>query len=150
MYTLHTNNTLGPIYKDALAIRKEVFIKEQQVPPEREIDADEKQAIHFVLYDKQDTPVATVRLLAADANTIKVQRMAVIKDARKNGYGKVIMQEMENYIKKTDYQKITLGAQISARDFYHHLGYQEEGEIFWDAGIQHIIMTKFIHKKTMP
>jgi len=145
MYTLHTNNTLSPIYKDALAIRKEVFIKEQQVPPKREIDTDEEQAIHFVLYDTQDTPVATVRFLDAGDSTVKVQRMAVAKSARKNGYGKIIMQEMENYIKKTNYQKITLGAQISARDFYHHLGYQEEGEIFWDAGIQHITMVKFVH-----
>lgn len=145
MYTLHTNDTLSLVYKDALDIRKQVFIIEQQVPSEREIDTDEKQAVHFVLYNEQQIPVATVRLLASNDNTMKVQRMAVIKDARRKGYGKILIREIESYVKETKYQKISLGAQVSARDFYRHLGYQEKGDFFWDAGIKHITMTKFIY-----
>lgn len=144
LYTTHTNDILSDTYSDALAIRKQVFIEEQQVPPEREIDTDEQQAIHFVLYDEANTPLATVRLLATDYNTIKVQRVAVAKDARKKGYGKVMMAEAESYAQKQGYQKMVLGAQITARNFYQNLGYQEEGDYFLDAGIQHITMTKTI------
>ncbi|GAA3024054.1 GNAT family N-acetyltransferase [Tetragenococcus solitarius] len=144
MYTRHTNNTLNKIYSDALAIRKQVFIEEQQVPRKREIDADEPHAIHFVLYTEQKEAVATVRLLAAKQNTIKLQRMAVVKQARKKGYGKIIMKEAESYAKNNGYHKIILGAQITARNFYHNLGYQEEGDFFLDAGIQHITMMKKI------
>jgi len=142
MRVIHTKDTQSSSYADALAIRKEVFIKEQQVPVEREIDENEQQAIHFVLYNDQNEPLATVRLLPSDNNTIKVQRMAVVKKARKHHYGKVIMQEAENYASNHDYQKMTLGAQISAQNFYRNLGYQEEGDIFWDAGMEHITMTK--------
>lgn len=144
MHTTYTNDTLSKIYSDALAIRKQVFIEEQQVPPEREIDVYEHQTTHFVLYNDQNEPVATVRLLSSDHNSIKVQRMAVIKQARKKGYGKMIMKEAESYAKECGYHEITLGAQITARNFYHDLGYQEEGDFFLDAGIQHITMTKKI------
>ncbi|MDN6639507.1 MAG: GNAT family N-acetyltransferase [Tetragenococcus sp.] len=144
MYTTHTTDTQRLIYSDALALRKQVFIEEQQVPPEREVDTDEQKAIHFVLYDETNTPLATVRLLPTNYYTIKVQRMAVAKHVRKKGYGKVIMDEAETYAKKRGFQKMALGAQITARQFYHHLGYQEEGDYFLDAGIQHITMVKNI------
>ncbi|GBD60361.1 putative acetyltransferase [Tetragenococcus halophilus subsp. halophilus] len=142
MHVIYTKDTQSNTYVNALAIRKEVFIKEQGVPVEREIDENEQQAIHFVLYNEQNEPLATVRLLPSGNNIVKVQRMAVVRQARGHHYGKVIMQEAENYASNHDYQQMTLGAQISARNFYRNLGYQEEGDIFLDAGIEHITMTK--------
>ena len=142
MHVIYTKDTQSNTYVNALAIRKEVFIKEQGVPVEREIDENEQQAIHFVLYNDQNEPLATVRLLPSGNNIVKVQRMAVVRQARGHHYGKVIMQEAENYASNHDYQKMTLGAQISARNFYQNLGYQEEGDFFLDAGIEHITMTK--------
>ena len=142
MYITHTKDTQSSTYADALAIRKEVFIKEQEVPIAREIDENEQQAIHFVLYNDQKEPLATVRLLPSGHHTVKVQRMAVVKQARNHHYGKIIMQEAENYANNHGYQKMTLGAQISARNFYQNLGYQEEGDIFLDVGIKHVTMIK--------
>jgi len=79
MHVIYTKDTQSNTYVNALAIRKEVFIKEQGVPVEREIDENEQQAIHFVLYNDQNEPLATVRLLPSGNNIVKVQRMAVEK-----------------------------------------------------------------------
>ncbi len=144
MLITHTKDTMSNIYLDALKIRNEVFVKEQNVPLELEIDQNEAQTIHFVLYEEVKVPLATVRLLPLDEKKIKVQRMAVLKEHRQKGLGKILMQAAENFAQEHGYQKIILGAQLTAADFYEAIGYQPEGEIFLDAGIEHVTMTKEI------
>lgn len=143
MKVKYTQDITDPVYQDALAIRKNVFINEQGVALKREVDSDEKNTIHFVLYDETNTPLATVRLLPS-ANQVKVQRMAVLKEERKKGYGRLLMQAIEKYARKSHFDKIALGAQLTAQNFYQKLGYQPEGEVFIDADIKHISMVKDI------
>ncbi len=142
MFVAHTKDTMSDLYLDALKIRNQVFVKEQGVPLDREIDNYEAYTIHFVLYQDTETPMATVRLLPLEDGKIKVQRMAVLKEFRKKGLGKVIMEAAETFANEHDYQQLVLGAQLTARDFYQRLGYQAEGDIFLDAGIEHVTMTK--------
>ncbi|HIY57759.1 MAG TPA: GNAT family N-acetyltransferase [Candidatus Tetragenococcus pullicola] len=143
MQISHTKDTLSQIYLDALAIRNVVFIKEQQVPLEREVDAYEAETIHFVLYmDEGKRPAATVRLLPVDDKKIKVQRMAVLSDFRSMGLGSKVMDAAEEFAKEQGYETIMLGAQLTAKPFYEHLGYSAKGEVFLDAGIKHIEMSK--------
>lgn len=142
MFVAHTKDTMSDLYLDALKIRNQVFVKEQGVPLDREIDNYEAYTIHFVLYQDTETPMATVRLLPLEDGKIKVQRMAVLKEFRKKGLGKVIMEAAETFANDHDYQQLVLGAQLTARDFYQRLGYQTEVEIFLDAGIEHVTMTK--------
>lgn len=142
MFVAHTKDTMSDLYLDALKIRNQVFVKEQGVPLDREIDNYEAYTIHFVLYQDTETPMATVRLLPLEDGKIKVQRMAVLKEFRKKGLGKVIMEAAETFANEHDYQQLVLGAQLTAQDFYQRLGYQAEGDIFLDAGIEHVTMTK--------
>lgn len=141
-----TTDIASPVYHDALAIRETVFIDEQHVPRELEIDDDEARATHLVLY-VDDTPAATLRLLPIGEDTIKLQRMAVRKAYRQRGYGRALIAEAEGIAEANGYQHITLGGQLTARGFYGTFGYTARGEEFMDAGIRHIEMVKTLTRE---
>lgn len=141
MIIVQTKDTMSQIYLDALKIRYQVFVKEQGVQLEREIDKDEAYAVHFVLYEDNEA-LATVRLLPVDETMMKLQRMAVKKEARHRGLGNIIIAEAEKFAKQQGFTTIKLGAQLTAQEFYEKMGYQAYGEVFLDAGIQHIAMKK--------
>lgn len=141
MIIVQTKDTMSQIYLDALKIRYQVFVKEQGVQLEREIDKDEAYAVHFVLYEDNEA-LATVRLLPVDETTMKLQRMAVKKEARHRGLGNIIIAEAEKFAKQQGFTTIKLGAQLTAQEFYEKMGYQAYGEVFLDAGIKHIAMKK--------
>jgi len=130
-------------YKDALAIRNEVFVEEQDVPVELEIDDLEDQTEHIVLY-QNDEPMATARIYNVESKTYKVQRVATLKKHRGQGYGATLMKQIEQRIKALDGSKITLGGQNTALLFYEKLDYQIEGDEFMDAGIPHHTMVKYL------
>jgi len=138
-----TKDTMSQIYLDAVKIRQKVFVEEQQVPPELEIDQYEAACVHFVLYDEENQAQATARLLPnKDKNQATLQRMAVYKEARDKGYGRMVVLAVEEFAKKQGFAKIELHGQLTAQNFYEKLGYTPYGEIFDDAGIDHISMEK--------
>ncbi|WP_159721130.1 GNAT family N-acetyltransferase [Enterococcus sp. CSURQ0835] len=141
MKVLVTKDTMSDIYLAAVKIRQQVFVKEQHVTIEEEIDQNEAYAIHFVLY-LADKPVATVRLLPLNDTELKLQRMAVLKDYRGQNLGATIIREAEKFAREQHFKKIKLDAQLTAQKFYEKLGYQAFGEIFQDARIDHIHMEK--------
>lgn len=141
-----TRDLESKIYQDALDIRYDVFVKEQGVPVDLEIDDLEDKTEHVVLYRKDD-PIATARIYLLDDDVYKVQRVATLKDFRGQGYGKVLMQEIELKIADQAGKKITLGGQNTALAFYEKLGYKIEGNEFMDAGIPHHTMVKKIPSK---
>ena len=143
MNFIWTNDTNSTVYSDALSVRFDVFIDEQKVPKELEVDEFETQALHLVLY-KDNQAIGTARVLDISAQTHKIQRVAVIKEARNKGLGAAIMKEIERYLQTTDAKSLTLGAQVHAVPFYKKLGYTVVGEEFMDAGIPHLTMTKSI------
>lgn len=142
MFVAQTKDTLSEIYLDSLKIRNAVFVKEQGVPLSLEIDQDEANAVHFVLYNEQNEATATLRLLPIDKQTLKLQRMAVPAAYRKKGLGRILIEGAEDFARKQGYQTITLGAQLTAKGFYLSLGYQPEGKEFLDADMPHIKMSK--------
>ncbi|MFC4771178.1 GNAT family N-acetyltransferase [Enterococcus hermanniensis] len=142
MKILITKDTMSEIYLDAVRIRQKVFVQEQGVPSTLEIDENEAYAVHFVLYTEDQKAAATVRLLPLDEETFKLQRMAVLKEYRGLNLGAAIVEEAERFAKQHRFKTIELGAQLSAEKFYQKLGYSAYGEIFQDAGIDHIHMKK--------
>lgn len=136
-----TNTTESIIYKDALAIRYKVFVDEQKVPADLEIDEFEDSSLHLVLYE-ENQPVATARIYELANDTYKVQRVAVLKEHRTSGIGTLLMQEIERKAKTLKAVKLTLGSQNSAIPFYEKLGYEISSDEFMDAGIPHHSMTK--------
>jgi predicted GNAT family N-acyltransferase len=128
--------------EDAYSVRKTVFVEEQAVPLEEEIDAYEDDAEHFIMYD-EDSPIAAGRFRFVDGYG-KVERICVLKVARKTGAGKAMMNAIESYALKKDIHKLKLNAQTHAIPFYAGLGYEVVSEEFMDAGIPHKTMLKEI------
>ncbi|MEI5989397.1 GNAT family N-acetyltransferase [Enterococcus crotali] len=142
MKIVHTKDTMSDIYLDAVKIRRQVFMQEQGVPGEIEIDKYEASCIHFVLYGDSNEAIATCRLLPLDDGLIKLQRMAVQKKFRGNDYGRLIVEGAEQFANEQGYNTVTLGAQITALGFYEKMGYIKEGDMFLDADIEHYKMNK--------
>ena len=139
--TRWTTDTNSTTYKEALKIRFEVFVEEQKVPEDLEIDELEDQSHHLVLYEN-GTPIGTARIFHVGDGLYKMQRVAILKNYRGQGNGGKLVKAIEQQVHHLQGQKITLGAQIHALSFYEKLGYAVEGPEFMDAGIPHREMTK--------
>ena len=121
--------------KDAFEIRRRVFIEEQNVPKELELDEMDRIASHFILYlDK--TPIGTARLFEKD-DIYYIGRMAVLKEYRGRGFGEFIMKKMMDFAKHRKINKIVLHAQNDVVEFYKKFGFVETDNEFWEAGIKH-------------
>lgn len=128
-------------YQDAIKIRKEVFMEEQGFAEEVEMDGLDDRCYHLVAYQDGEA-VATLRLYELVPDDVyKVQRVAVVKKARGQGFGRQIMEEAERFGRDSLIKQLTLAAQNTAISFYEALGYQIEGEEFMEAGVPHHTMT---------
>ncbi|MGT2636341.1 GNAT family N-acetyltransferase [Streptococcus ratti] len=138
-----TRDTLSTTYLDAVKIRNIVFVQGQGVPLAIEVDKDEAHCIHFVLYDDNDKPLATCRLLPnQQKDSVTLQRMAVLDSYQGLSLGRKILQAAEKFAKEQGFKKVTLHAQMGAYNFYAKNGYTPVGERFLEAGIGHIIVEK--------
>ncbi|WLR51627.1 GNAT family N-acetyltransferase [Bacillus tianshenii] len=127
--------------EDAYYVRTEVFVNEQNVPEEEEIDQFEEEADHFVLYDA-DKPVGAGRCRVVD-NMLKVERICVMASHRSKGAGSLIMKACEEVATEKGIKALKLNAQTQAQPFYERLGYEcTSTETFLDAGIPHVTMKK--------
>lgn len=126
--------------EDAFSVRKKVFIEEQKVPAEEELDQYENECTHFVLYNGAQ-PAGAGRFRVVDGYG-KVERICVLKEHRKSGAGRSIMNEIENFALEKGLTKLKLNAQTQAIPFYSGLGYETVSEEFLDAGIPHRTMVK--------
>jgi len=127
--------------EDAFFVRQTVFVKEQNVPVEEEIDEFEKDSIHFVLYDDNKEPVGAGRYRIF-AEYGKVERICILSTNRKGGAGKAVMNKIEEYALSNGAPALKLNAQTHAIPFYSKLGYEVISEEFLDAGIPHRTMIK--------
>ncbi|MCQ4086058.1 GNAT family N-acetyltransferase [Saccharibacillus sp. JS10] len=128
-----------------LAIRREVFIEEQQVPEELEIDEYDVigSATSHVLVTDSEQDMATGRLTKYPDGSAKMQRIAVRSAYRGTGLGRVLVQAMEQAATAIGCQRSVLDSQCHAEGFYRSLGYRTlPGEPFYDAGILHVRMEK--------
>ena len=118
-------------------IRREVFVKEQGVPLENELDSFEEESIHIIGYDKI-MYLLHVRDLDLITTQRKVERVAILKPYRKDGYGKTMMHAIERFAKDKGYNQLVLNAQVQAQGFYEKLGYIQTGPVFIEENIDHI------------
>lgn len=119
----------------AIELRFEVFVIEQGVPLELEIDEYDEKAVHFVMLEG-DEAVATLRLLPC-GNDAKIGRVAVRQGARRRGLGTALLQSGLAHAVSLGFDAIVLDSQLSSMPFYERLGFAAEGDIFDDAGIPH-------------
>ncbi|WP_047982360.1 GNAT family N-acetyltransferase [Ornithinibacillus contaminans] len=126
--------------QQAFQVRTTVFVEEQHVPAEEELDEHDKSAIHFVGFEG-DQPIAASRLRFVESYG-KLERICVLHEFRGKSYGKEIILAMEEVIKENGYTKAKLNAQTHAETFYQKLGYETVSGEFMDAGIPHVTMIK--------
>ena len=133
----------------ALNIRMNVFVLEQGVSKEEEIDEydlkpwDNNKSVHF-LAELAGISVGTARVILPNSDNNQsiplIQRVAVLKKFRGNKYGYIIMDKVHDYLKGQNYKIAELSAQIYVKEFYKKLGYESFGDLYLDAGIKHIAM----------
>lgn len=128
----------------ALKIRRLVFIDEQDVPEDEEIDrfdgvpAVVNDCIHVLAWLDSE-PIATGRLLLDEppSELAHIGRVAVLTEHRGTGVGRALMTALHDEARSLGRLGTTLAAQLHAVLFYERLGYIARGNVFLDAGIDH-------------
>ena len=116
-------------------IRIRVFVREQRVPPEIELDRDDQRAIHFLAI-KAGKGVGTARVVMS-RDGAKIGRMAVLKSHRRRGIGAALLKRAILAAKRLRVRRIYLHAQVAVIGFYARLGFRAVGRVFDEAGIAH-------------
>lgn len=129
----------SPLWQTALALRFEVFVHEQKVPRELEIDAYDRMAHHLLARDEQQNGVGTLRIVV-QGEAGKIGRVAVAAPYRRRGTGLRMMRMALEHCRALGLSSVVLDSQTYIIPFYERLGFVREGEIFMDAGIPHIRM----------
>lgn len=121
------------------AIRRQVFVNEQHVAEDREIDGLDDAAQHFAaMADGQTVGTCRVRLMGSAA---KIERVAVLSDFRSLGIGRVLMKYiLQELGRPGDIQLFKLSSQAQAVPFYERLGFRTRGPEYLEAGIPHYDM----------
>jgi predicted GNAT family N-acyltransferase len=122
------------------ALRHEVFVVEQGVPEELEVDEADKVAAHLAALSDGNV-IGTLRMVR-HGRTVTIGRMAVAASSRKRGIGRELMELAAVTAFRGGAEEIILAAQLTAREFYKRFGYVEEGAVFNDAGIPHVMMRR--------
>ena len=141
MKTIETNWSHDQ--KALVNIRSKVFIEEQHVPAELEIDAQDADAIHFLVMHDNSHFIATARLLRNG----HIGRIAVLKEYRNQGVGTQLLSDILAKAKQLELDHVFLHAQIDAEKFYEKHGFLSHGNIFMDAGIPHIKMIRKLNNE---
>ena len=124
----------------AAPLRTEVFVEEQEIPQDLEWDEHDVTALHALVVNKLGQPVATGRLLQPQPKIAQIGRIAVSKPLRGGSLGRMVMDAFIEAARKRGDHEVILHAQCSAEGFYRRMGFKAHGEVFQDAGIDHIEM----------
>ena len=119
----------------AAPIRFEVFVREQRVPAELEMDAMDAQCLHALAFHGR-VAVGTGRLLP-DGH---IGRMAVLREFRQRGIGGAMLKRLIEAARARGDREVALSAQVHALPFYRAHGFVEEGPRYEEAGIAHQAM----------
>jgi predicted GNAT family N-acyltransferase len=127
-------------YAAIRGVRFAVFVDEQQIPRELEMDDRDRVCVHWLAVDESGDAVGTVRL-DVDAGG-KVGRLAVLARERGRGVGRALMEVLQEHARAQGLARVWCHAQSSAAPFYTRLGYRISSEPFEEAGIEHVRMER--------
>ena len=125
--------------KEAFIVRKRVFVEEQGISEDLELDGYDSEALHMVVQYNKRT-IGTARVLFPSPGVAKIERMAVLKTFRRKGVGSKIISFLKGKLKNKKIGKVIVHAQYSAVPFYKSCNFIESGVPFNEAGIPHIKM----------
>jgi len=125
----------------AFAIRRRVFIEEQRVKEEIEMDAEDSDAFH-ALAILNGVAIGCGRMVEHGAGEVKIGRMAVLLEKRNTGIGAQILRFLIDRARERGFRKAILHAQLTAEGFYLKEGFTPVGDVFEEAGIAHRAMQR--------
>lgn len=118
------------------ALRRKVFIDEQGVPEDIEMDDQDGHALHLLLWQDGEA-VGSARVLLK-GGTGKIGRVCVLPDGRGAGYGTALMRAAVDVLRaQPGLSRAKVGAQVQALGFYEKLGFAPQGDVYDEAGIPH-------------
>lgn len=123
---------------EAFPLRRQVFVEEQGVPLDMELDAFDPLSRHVLARGPQGDAIGTGRLLP-DGH---IGRLAVLPQWRGKGVGRALMDRLLDLARAQGMDKLALHAQTSAQPFYSAFGFMPQGEVFLEAGIPHVLMER--------
>ena len=127
--------------------RCEVFIQEQKIICEEEIDGLDCKCIHVFL-EENERVVAYCRIVPKGVNyeNISIGRVLVLKEFRRKGIAQEMLKIAIRYIEENFEEiKIVLSAQLYAKGLYEDVGFVQESDVYEEAGIPHIKMYKILN-----
>jgi predicted GNAT family N-acyltransferase len=129
-----------------LNIRNKVFTIEKEISKEIEVDENDNlnSGYDFFIATYDDKDVGALRCIKASNDTLKIQRFCVLKEYRKQGIGKRILEEIEDYYKAREITKLELDAKFLVCGFYEKCGFEKVSDIFIEAGVEHVKMVKYL------
>lgn len=133
---------------EAQPIRFAVFVDEQAVPAELEVDEQDTDCVHAIARAADGLAVGTGRLLPSvrdGSDTLAhIGRMAVLKNWRGKGVGAAMLAALIEVARRRGDSVLALAAQKHAIGFYRNFGFIEEGEEYLEAGIVHQSMRRVL------
>ncbi len=124
----------------AIEVRFRVFVGEQSIPPEEELDELDVQAAHAIALAGGQA-IGTGRVIVT-GGTARIGRMAVDRPHRRSGVGGLILRFLEDTARARGASEFVLHAQEYIKSFYASQGYREQGEPFLEVDIPHVEMRK--------
>jgi len=131
--------------KAAFAIRHKVFIEEQGVPEDLELDEFDPLAIHALAFEGSEC-VGTGRLVNIGEQIGQIGRMAVLPRFRNKGFGRAILEKLMDQARVEGIVRLMIHSQVTAIPFYEKQGFQIQGDIYDEAGIPHRNMIHLLPK----
>ncbi len=124
------------LYEEALNIRKKVFVDEQKVSENKEVEYEEGSTFFLLFYD--NIPAVTVRYRFTDKG-VKLERFATLKEFRGKGLAYILLNYVLEDLKNCK-KMIYLHSQSYIVKLYEKAGFVKKGDIFYEAGIPHYLM----------
>ena len=125
----------------AFEVRRRVFVEEQGVSEDIELDGHDREALHMVVKEGGRV-VGTARVMFMDDNKAKVERAAILKPFRRRGIGRNMISFLLEQLRSRKVKQVVLHAQYSVIDFYKSCHFEESGSPFWEAVIKHVKMQR--------
>ncbi len=123
-----------------LALRHQVFVQEQGVPEEEEVDELDQTAIHLAA-TKNGQTLGTARVVLTGTSA-KIGRVCVARSHRGSGLGAALIRACLDEARRSGATRAKLGAQVVATGFYERLGFAVTSGEYDDAGIAHVDMER--------
>ena len=131
-----------PIRAAASFVRMNVFVIERHIKLIDEFDDKDSDNMTYAVMFDGETPVATARFESPDERTLKIGRVATLKDYRGQGLGAQVLTALEEVAKSRGKTTSLIHSEVTAQGFYESLGYQASSDVFVEDGVDCIIVEK--------